>query len=180
MKSALRPDKGLAITIGGVEFHFLFTFAVLDDLQTYYKEPISDIVRKLTDDMTVYSAAGRIVEALISSDIYNNGGPDATKPTYQDIMHVLDYNDARRIIAALFKAYGLDMPEPDEDDDEDEENEPEQINIARLLIIGKTELGMSEEEFWRTTPRKYFMLFDEYVKLKGGKKEEGGSIDDLP
>ena len=179
MSSALRPDKGLAVTIGGVEFHFLFTFAVLDDLQTYYKEPISDIIKKLTDEMTIYSAAGRIIEALIASDIYNNAGPDATSPTYQEIMHVLDLNDSKRIIAALLGAYGLDMPEPDEDDD-DENDEPEQINIARLLIIGKTELGMSEEEFWRTTPRKYFMLFDEYVKLKGGGKDNGGGIDDLP
>lgn len=178
MTSALRPDKGLAVTIGGVEFHFLFTFAVLDDLQTYYKEPISEIIRKLTDDMTIYSAAGRIIEALIASDVYNNGGKDVTPPSYQDIMHVLDLDDSRRIVSALLKSYGIDMPEPDEDDDE--ENEPEPINIARLLIIGKTELGMTEEEFWKTTPRKYFMLFDEYVKLKGGGSRDEGGIDDLP
>ena len=178
MTSALRPDKGLAVKIGGVEFHFLFTFAVLDDLQTYYKEPISEIIRKLTDDMTIYSAAGRIIEALIASDIYNNGGKDATAPSYQDIMHVLDFNDSKRIVAALLRAYGIDMPEPDEDDDE--VNEPEPINIARLLIIGKTELGMTEDEFWKTTPRKYFLLFDEYVKLKGGGGKDEGGIDDLP
>lgn len=176
--SVLRPEKGLACVIGGVEFHFLFTFAVLDDLQTFYKEPISDIIRKLTDDLTIYGAAGRIIAALIDSDIYNNGGSDVQKPTYQDIMHVLDYNDARRIVSALLRAYGLDMPEPEEDDDDNDEPEP--INIARLLIIGKTELGMTEEEFWRTTPRKYFMLFDEYVKLKGGGQDDGGGIDDLP
>ena len=100
--SVLRPEKGLACVIGGVEFHFLFTFAVLDDLQTFYKEPISDIIRKLTDDLTIYGAAGRIIAALIDSDIYNNGGSDIQKPTYQDIMHVLDYNDARRSYPRCF------------------------------------------------------------------------------
>ena len=180
MQTVLRPDKGLSIVIGGIEFHFLFTFAVIDDLQTLFKEPISEIIKQMTDPLTMYSAAGRLIEALISSDIYNNGGRDMSCPTYEDIMHVLDIKDTKRVIRALLTSYGIDMPEAEEDEEDEEKDEPQPINIARLLIIGKTELGMSEEEFWKTTPRKYFKLFDEYISLKGGKKDDGGSVDDLP
>ena len=176
--SRLRPGDGIPVTVGGVEFHFLFTFAVIDDLQTLYKRPLSEIINLLTDQMTVYSAAGNIIAALIRSDLYNNGERKSF-PSYDDVMHVLSKDDNMKQVTALLQCYGIDMP-PNEDDDDDEESEPEEINIARLLVIARTELGMSEEEFWKTTPRKYFALFDEYVKLKTGGKKEGGSIDDLP
>ena len=178
MGTILRPEKGIAVRIGGIEFHFLFTFAVIDDLQTFFDAPLSEIINKLTDNMTVYAAAGRIVEALIRSDIYNNGGRDFPAPTYEDIMHVLDKDSGAKIVETILRSYGIQMPEAEDDDDEDG-SDPEQINIARLLVIGKTELGMSEDEFWQTTPRKYFRLFEEYVALKGGAKKEEG-IDALP
>ncbi len=178
MRTTLRPEPGREITIGGVTFHLLFTFAVVDELQEFFGAPISEVIMRMTDNMTVYSAAGRILHALISSDLYNHGEPDNV-PSYEDIMHVLDLKDAKRIVSAIMTSYGIDMPEPD-DDEEDEERVSEQINIARLLVIGKTELHMTEDEFWKTTPRKYFKLFDEYIHLKGGKNENDGGIDALP
>ncbi|MBR6983870.1 MAG: hypothetical protein IKH75_10175 [Ruminococcus sp.] len=185
MATALRPDRGLPITIGGVTFHFLYTFAVIDDLQTFFDAPMTEVLDRITNDRTFYAAAGRIIEALIRSDLYNNGEENA--PTYDQIMHVLTVKDTGRIVQALFKAYSNDMPDRDEDDEPDPDEEVDQINIARLLIIARTELHMSEEEFWKTTPRKYFKLFEEYVALKGGdgkkkaaRKRGGGTIDDLP
>ena len=180
MGSALRPGEGTPVRIGGVEFHFSFTFAAIDELQTYYNAPISEIINKLTDNMTVYSAAGHIIEALIRSNLFNNGEKSGSGPAYDEIMHVLDIKDTGRIISTLLRVYGIDMPDRDEDDDEDPDDGPEKINLARLLVIARTELRMDEADFWKTTPRKFFMLFDEYVALKGGGKESGGSIDDLP
>lgn len=180
MRTDLRPDEGIAVVIGGVEFRLLFTFAAIDALQTHYNEPIADVVRKLTDNMTVYAAAGHILHALIESDLYNHGETNKA-PTYEQIMHVLDMRDGGHITAAILRAFGVDMPEPDQDESEDdEEHEPEQMNIARLLMIAKTELNMAETEFWKTTPRKFFMLFDEYIKWKGGSKGEESSVDSLP
>lgn len=186
MATDLRPDRGLPITIGGVTFHFLYTFAVIDDLQTFFDAPMTEILDKITNDRTFYSAAGRIIEALIRSDLYNNG--ESNVPTYEQLMHVLTVKDTSRIVRALFKAYSNDMPERDEDDDQDPDEDVEQINIARLLVIARTEMHMSEDEFWRTTPRKYFKLFEEYVSLKSAssdkkkptRKRGGGTIDDLP
>lgn len=178
MATTLRPDRGLPIKIGGITFHFLYTFAVIDDLQTLYDAPMSEILDRLTTDKTFYAAAGHIIEALIRNDLYNNGFENIVPPTFDQIMHALTVKDTSRIISALFRSYQTDMPEKDEDDEPDED--PDQINVARLLILAKTEMHMSEEEFWKTTPRKYFKLFDEYVALKGGKKDIGGGIDDLP
>ena len=57
--------------------------------------------------------------------------------------------------------------------------EPEQLNIARLLNIGITKLGYSENEVLQMTPRKFFLLYDEYLEVNGYRKKEL-SIDDLP
>lgn len=179
--SILRPDKGLSVTIGGVQFAFLFTFAAIDELQSFYHAPMGEIMAKLTDRTEVYAAAGHIVEALIRSDLYNNGENPDTGPSFEEIMHVLDIKDGPKIVRTILTAYGMDMPEDeDEDDDEDEEEEQEQLNLARLLVIARTELKMSEDEFWRITPRKYFKLFEEYMALKGGTKDGESDINALP
>ena len=181
MGTTLRPDRGLPVVIGGVTFHFLYTFAVIDELQELYDAPLSTILDKLTKDRRFYSTAGHIIHALIKSDLFNNG--EETAPTYDQIMHVLTLRDVARILEAIFKAYQSDMPDKT-DEDFDEDDDVEKINVARLLIIARTEMNMTEEEFWRTTPRKYFKLFDEYVEFKSGskktRKKKGGSIDDLP
>lgn len=55
------------------------------------------------------------------------------------------------------------------------------MNIARLLYIGTTKLGYTEAEVFRMTPKKFFLIFDEYQDVNGFKKSSGGgSISDLP
>ena len=53
------------------------------------------------------------------------------------------------------------------------------MNIARLLNIGITKLGYSESEVLQMTPRKFFLLYDEYLEMSGYRKKKL-SIDDLP
>ena len=53
------------------------------------------------------------------------------------------------------------------------------MNIARLLNIGITKLGYCENEVLQMTPRKFFLLYDEYLEVNGYRKKEL-SIDDLP
>lgn len=178
MGTTLRPDRGLPVVIGGITFHFLYTFAVIDELQSRYDAPMSEILNKLTNDRSFFEAAGHMIEALIKSDLYNHG--ETVAPTFDQIMHVLTIRDTARIVKALFEEYTTDMPQRDEDDDDEDDEDPEKINIARLLIIGKTEMHMSEEEFWKTTPRKYFALFDEYISLKSGSTGKKNDIDELP
>ena len=178
----LRPGPGLPVTVGGIEFHFLFTWAVVDALQSRYQLSLWDVVQRLADPMTAYETGGRIITELIADDIYRNGEGLIKPPTYEQVMHVIDMKQTDYMQERLLKAYGISMPEKDEDDDdeEDPDEERDQINLARLLVIGKTKLGMTEDEFWTVTPRKYFHLFDEYIALQGGQKTQENSIDALP
>lgn len=41
-----------------------------------------------------------------------------------------------------------------------------------MIIIATTCLNMTEEKFWRTTPRKFFSLWHEYKIFYGLEKEE--------
>lgn len=53
------------------------------------------------------------------------------------------------------------------------------MNVARLLYIGSKKLGYTEKEILDMTPRKFFLLYDEYLEMSGIKRKEL-SIVDLP
>ena len=62
MATTLRPDRGIPVEIGGVTFHLLYTFAVIDDMQSLYDAPMSEILDRLTADRTFYATAGHLIE----------------------------------------------------------------------------------------------------------------------
>lgn len=47
-----------------------------------------------------------------------------------------------------------------------------------MLYIGSKILNYTETEIFKMTPRKFFLLYDEYMALNGLKKKEQ-TIDDL-
>lgn len=53
------------------------------------------------------------------------------------------------------------------------------MNIARLLYIGTMKLGFTEEQVMAMTPRKFFVIYDEYLYMNGLQKQVM-TIDDLP
>lgn len=53
------------------------------------------------------------------------------------------------------------------------------MNVARLIYIGSMKLGYTETEIFRMTPRKFFLIYNEFLEMKGIKREICG-IDDLP
>lgn len=46
------------------------------------------------------------------------------------------------------------------------------MNVARLLYAGGKLLHYSEEEIWRMTLRKFYLLYDEYLEANGLKEKE--------
>lgn len=44
------------------------------------------------------------------------------------------------------------------------------MNVARLILIGTTKLGYTEQQIFAMTPRKFFLLYDEYLIVSGAKK----------
>ena len=49
-----------------------------------------------------------------------------------------------------------------------------------MLYIGSMKLGYSEDELFDMTPRKFFLIYDEYLDLNGLKKPDENAIDMLP
>jgi hypothetical protein len=41
-----------------------------------------------------------------------------------------------------------------------------------MIIIATTCLNMTERQFWKTTPRKFFALYHEYKIFNGLEKEK--------
>ena len=177
--SDLRP-KGISVNIGGVERRFLFTFAAIDEIQDHFDKPLVEVLEMLKDDRTLYKAAGFIVCTLINDEIIRNGGK-GRGPELMEVMRMLDLSMTARVVRTILKAYGISMPEPDEDDEPDDPEDIEQLNIARMIYIGTTKLGYTEAEVMDMTPRKFHLIYDEYLEMNGGKKNDtGGGIDDLP
>ena len=176
--SALQP-RGIPVNIGGVERRFLFTFAAIDEIQDHFDKPLVEVLEMLKDDRTLYKAAGFIVCTLINDEIIRNGGK-GRGPELMEVMRMLDLSMTARAVRTILKAYGISMPDPDEDDEPDDPDDIEQLNIARMIYIGTTKLGYSEAEVFQMTPKKFHMIYDEYLEMNGGKTDTSGGIDDLP
>ena len=69
--SDLQP-KGVAIEVGGAERHLLFTIAVVDELQSKYNMPISQVMSLLSDAMQSPTVVADIMLALINDEIRRN------------------------------------------------------------------------------------------------------------
>ena len=54
------------------------------------------------------------------------------------------------------------------------------MNIARLLYVGAMKMGYTERELFWMTPRKFCLIYDEYLDLNGLKKPDENAIDMLP
>ena len=50
------------------------------------------------------------------------------------------------------------------------------MNITRLLYVGNRVLGYTEEEIFRMTPRKFYLLYDEHLYYHGKKKRGEDSM----
>lgn len=176
--SDLQP-RGISIMIGGVERHLLFTFAAVDIIQDHFDKPLVEVIEMLKDERTMYKAAGFIVSTLINDEIARTG--QGRGPELMEVMRMLDLSMTARVVRTILKAYGISMPEPDEDDEPDDPEDIEQLNIARMIYIGTTKLGYTEAEVFQMTPRKFHLIYDEYLEMNGGSKQDNdGGIDSLP
>ncbi len=44
--------------------------------------------------------------------------------------------------------------------------------MPRIIYIGMTKLNYTEKEILEMTPRKFFIIYDEFLSLNGLKEEE--------
>lgn len=112
--SEMRPS-GIAVTVGGVERHVLFTLAVVDEIQSKYELPVSEVITKMSDELEYYPAMLSIITALINDEIIRTGSGD---PVTEDQMkRMITVPECDGITAAILQAYGISVPEKDEDED---------------------------------------------------------------
>lgn len=116
--SDLQP-RGVAIEIGGVERHLLFTIAAIDELQAKYDKPLTSVMALLQDDDKVIDVTFDIMYILINDEIKRNNffhhRDDATV-TEQELRWLMDYTSINAYLGAIFKAYGISLPEVEDDD----------------------------------------------------------------
>lgn len=59
--------------------------------------------------------------------------------------------------------------------------EDNRVYTTKMLYIGSMKLGYSEDELFDMTPRKFFIIYNEFMEMNGLKKRKKNcSIDDLP
>ena len=112
--SDMRPS-GIAVTVGGVERHVLFTLAAVDEIQSKWNLPVSEVIAKMSDEMEVYPAMLSIISALINDEIARNNLGDPV--TEEELKRQITVPECDGIIAAILMAYGVSVPEKDEDED---------------------------------------------------------------
>lgn len=122
--SDLRPT-GTAITIGGVERHFLFTLAVIDEIQSTYDQPVSEVINRLANEKDVYQTVAYLALVLINDEIERNNyfkGSSDPLMTEKELKWLITMETTKDVGIAIMKAYGLSLPEDDEDEDDDDPN----------------------------------------------------------
>jgi len=46
------------------------------------------------------------------------------------------------------------------------------MNVPRMIYVGMSKLHYTENEILFMTPRKFFLVYDEFLSLNGLKEEE--------
>ena len=168
--SDLNP-KGIPVMLDGVERDFLFTLSCIDEIQSETGKPIQTAVR----DILKSDAAGDGLAVLVT--ILINRGSDQSsqaKITKEEVEEDIDEENRYSVMLAVLEAYARSLPEPDEFDTGNAKGneESDKLNIARLLYIGAMKMGYTEKEILAMTPRKFFLIYDQFLEINGLKEKE--------
>lgn len=119
--SDLQP-KGVPVTfLDGVERHFLFTLAAVDDVQDHYGEAVGKVMTRISDEMEGYGVLAYLAMVLANDEIRRSTGKtDDDYLTEQQVKEMIDVPLAGKVLRAIFKSFGHALPESDDDDDESE------------------------------------------------------------
>lgn len=115
--SDLQP-KGVKITIGGVERELLFTLAAVDEVQALYDEPVSETIRKMSDEDKVVDIVFHIMLILINDKIardrFFNGSTEEPLEE-QQLKWMMSIDQLDLYVRTILSAYGYSLPEEEED-----------------------------------------------------------------
>lgn len=94
--------------------------------------------------------------------------------TMEDVGHLFTYTKKEAIsdiTDKVLQAASANLPQPKKDNQPQTMDQPADENTGWdwdwMYYMGTTLLGMTEEEFWRSTVRKLFALWDVHVRVNG-------------
>ena len=104
--------------LDGVERHFLFTLAAVDEIQAHYDLPVSSVMSKLADEKENYQTLSYMATVLANDEIRRENAQGAGKEelTEQQVKWLIDVPLSTEVTRAVMKAYGFSLPEPEDDD----------------------------------------------------------------
>ena len=144
---------------------FLFTLEIIDELQE--RRPDLNIFRQL--DLAMQDTVEGLMMLIVLVDVFCPDVGIDRIPKLLKINLLTGEGSLTQIRKSLNMALLISMPKPDEDDEMEEEGSGK-IEIPKFLIIAMEKFGMTEQEAWKLTLRKFSLLNDAYMSIHGMKK----------
>ena len=117
--SDLRP-RGVPVIVCGVERHFLFTLAAIDEAQHKFEKKLNEILADIADEFPAGHTLKDIMQILIQDEIdrEKNRNPDSNlqMPTEQELEWEIAADTYIMLMKAVYEAYGISLPEPEDKD----------------------------------------------------------------
>ncbi len=116
--SNLKP-RGIPIVLEGEERHFLFTLNTIDELQDKYDKSMDEIFEELQEEETAMDTLKEIVTVLLNKEAEREKrlkGRDIPEITEEEVGEIIGMDNIGEVVTAVFRAYGISMPEADEND----------------------------------------------------------------
>lgn len=127
--SDLRP-RGIPIMLeDGVERHLLFTLNMIDEIQERYGKTLKEVMDDLTNPETMKPLIREMVTMLFNNEARRSewmGQKQKTKiteVTAEEVGEMIGLDNIEEVMRAIFKAYGISLPEADEEEEEDPNQE---------------------------------------------------------
>ena len=165
--SDLRPT-GVPVSFAGGDWHFLFSFRVIDELQSRYPgRSIFDVVNDARQDsLDGLLKLIDVIDVLCDGQIPREEIPKALK-----VNTLTGKGSLEEVRLAISLSLMQSMPISDEND-EGASRGNGIMEIPKFIVIATAKFHFSEGEAWEMTPRKFSLLNDAYREINGLKKEE--------
>lgn len=161
-------STGVPVSFDGKDWHFLFTFRVVDELQSQYPgRSIFDVVNDSRQDtLDGFMCLIDVIDVLCEGQVPREEIPKALK-----VNTLTGRGSLEDVRLAISLALIQSMPEIDENDNE-LGNGNGIMEIPKFIVIAMSKFHFTEERAFEMTPRKFSLLNEAYRVINGLKKEE--------
>lgn len=112
--------KPIEIEFGGKTYGVTFNINVIDDVQTHFNTPLSEIYSLLADEVNACGNIRYILTALLNDAIEAQAyitGEKIPRLTEHEVGRKIDIHNLGYFQNKVFESFGISMPELNEDDD---------------------------------------------------------------